>query len=705
MKIRIIFSILFFLAASLHADAIPARGTARTVRQPDGTELRIIVSGDEFCKIVRTEDGKAVTLGDDGFWYYAAYDISGVKRNSGVRVTASNGASAAATAARYIPYGILRARGASRRAEVNRMRSAHRISPATKAGGPTKKGLVILAQFQDLRFKFGREYFVNMLMQHGYSYAGATGSVLDYFNDQFEGSCTFEFTVSPVVTLSKGYAYYGENDSDGNDKRAHEAVAEACRLLDSEIDFSPLDGDGDGRVDNVFVFVPGHDEAEGASENHIWSHQWYLTAAGIRLSLDGKVIDSYAISTELTYDDSWKETLSPIGTFCHEYSHALGLMDLYDTDYEESGGQTASVWGSTSLMDHGNYNNNGNTPPNYNSMELWMLGLGRAEAFELGSQTLAPLSSQKRYFIAETDTEGEYYFFECRTTEGWDAYVGGSGMLIYHYDASSNDAGYSDGEKMNLTAQQRWWYNEVNCNPEHLCFDLIESVPIARDVSQVFWPNGTHTSFNASSNPPMTWWSGRIPELGIAGIRKEGTFVSFSIIGPVSIEKVEAFQDAAMVLWSMTGASEAESCISIKQAGGNPTEYRVKPYAPGVYSYTFEGLSPDRTYTVSVFNPDDRDYSVSEDFTTKKYYSDGYPFIYLNSAERNSDGSFRKGGRMPLRVFNARNAAHVDWVFSSNVLTTDGSGYYTVQGSGTIKAVVYYEDGSTDVITKQITVK
>ena len=155
----------------------------------------------------------------------------------------------------------------------------------------------------------------------------------------------------------------------------------------------------------------------------------------------------------------------------------------------------------------------------------------------------------------------------------------------------------------------------------------------------------------------------------------------------------------------MTGASDAESCIGIKQAGGNATVYRVSPYAPGSYSYTFENLSPDRTYTVSVYNPVTPENYVTVSFTTKKYYSDGYPFIYLNSADRNSDGSFKKGGRMPLRVFNARGAARVSWSFPENCLTTDGSGYYTVQSSCTLKAVVDYEDGTRDVITKQITAK
>lgn len=705
---------LFLFTASLGVYAIPARNIPVTVRQPDGTELRIIVSGDEFYHTVTTEDGCAVTEGEDGYWYYAAYDFNGAQRSSGVRVDPRNGATAAAAASRIVPHGTLLAEAGRRREAANRLRAAHRlrVSPDTKAGAPTRKAIIILAQFTDLTFKFERSVFVNMLTQKGYSYGGARGSALDYFNDQFEGACNFEFIITPVVTLSNGFAYYGQNNAQGFDKRAHEAVAEACRLVDDQIDFSQFDGDGDGEADNVFVFVPGPDEAEGASPTHIWSHQWYFDEAGIRLNLDGTKINSYAISTELTKDFDYgtlKEIFTGIGTFCHEYSHALGLMDLYDTDRYDSGGlfefgdehSAGAVWGYTSLMDHGNYNDNGNTPPNYNAMELWTLGLGQAETLEFGQQALAPLSSQKRYFVAETDVAGEYYFFECRAAEGWDSFVGGSGMLIYHYDSSENDAGYSTSSRQNIKASERWLNNEVNCNPNHPCFDLIEAIPIATDVYSVFWPNGTHTSFSATSTPQFAYWSGRKSGLSLDSISKEGSFIKFYI---TSIRDVEVFQDGAIVQWGWNG-DDVECTVRITSSEGKSSEYKVKPYSENNYSYTFEGLNPDTKYTVTIFESNNIHNAAATEFTTKKYYKDGYPFIYLNSAERNSNGSFKKNGKMPLRVFNAPDAAKVTWDFGSNVLSTDGSGYYTVLGNGTLKAIIDYNNGTRDIISKTITVQ
>lgn len=53
-----------------------------------------------------------------------------------------------------------------------------------------------------------------------------------------------------------------------------------------------------------------------------------------------------------------------IGTFCHEFSHCLGLPDFYDTNYNGHFGMA-----SWSLMDSGSYNDDGYTPIGYSAYE------------------------------------------------------------------------------------------------------------------------------------------------------------------------------------------------------------------------------------------------------------------------------------------------------------------------------------------------
>ena len=122
---------------------------------------------------------------------------------------------------------------------------------------------------------------------------------------------------------------------------------------------------------------------------------------------------------------------------------------MYDSDYEASGGYSEGLWYSTSLMDGGCYNDNTNTPPCLNAIELDQLGIIEPEVLAVGDYVLRPLSEKKRFLRMDTDNPGEYFLFECRAASGWDQYMGsyggfvGSGLLIYHVDRSMNAAGYS----------------------------------------------------------------------------------------------------------------------------------------------------------------------------------------------------------------------------------------------------------------------
>ena len=711
MKDRII-AVLILLASSLTMQAVPAERGIHTYVQPDGTTVQFQITGDEFTRNIISLDGCALMMDDAGYYCYARFDFLGRRYCSNVRAGSKGAAAASAAAASRNFHNIFANAGAARmRAEAGRMRAeaakrtAASLAARTRGSRASIKALIIPVQFPDLKLEFSRSDFDAMLNAPGYSLNGATGSAKDYFTDQFEGKCGIEFVVSPVVTVSRGYAHYGANNSDGLDAHPEEIVEEACRALDTQIDFSSFDSDNDGKVDQVFIFVAGEDESRGASEDHIWSHQWSIEEAGIRLILDGRQISKYAMSSELVSSNG-HNILAPIGTFCHEFSHCLGLNDLYDTEHDwDSTDRSDGVWQYTSLMDYGNYNNEGRTPPNYNALEMETLGIGTVGTLGEGTHTLAPLSQQKSYFKAETDTPGEYYLFECRAAEGWDRYIHGSGMLIYHIDSknSRNDAGYSDAYSMTMTAADRWEYNCVNGNRLHQCVDIVEATPGTNDIQKIFWPASGRNSFSIDTDPAYLYWNGNGPEHIISGIKKAGTSISFSITSTLSIESIEAFQDAAIILWTMQGMDKGR--ISLTDPDGRTRTEEVKPYGTNMYSFIFEGLKPKTTYKVTVYDPSDNGHKISDEFTTKAYYTDGYPFIYLNSADRNADGSFKKGSRLPLRVFNAENAKEILWYFDDRVLSSDGSGYFFVEGSGTVKAVVTYGDGTRDIISKSITVR
>lgn len=695
---RCILSLCILFLGLLTAWAVPARPGVLRHRQPDGSIVSYVIRGDEYGHVMMTLDGCAVCLDEaSGTLRYAWYDDSGRKRDSGVAVGAE---------------GEAEARAASRR--IPALRRQHKapqaLMPVRMAGKPARddemeepavsRAIVLLAQFPDLAFRHTRADFQALLTEKGYSVEGASGSALDYFSDQFRGAREFVFDVGPVVTLSREYAWYGQDDDKGNDLRAVDAAAEACRLSNPEVDFS--------QYDFVYVFYAGGNPADGgASDDHIWPHAWDFISAGIYLRLDGKLISSYAMSSELM-STSKGMSLTGIGTFCHEFSHILGLPDLYDVDGEKSGGTCDALWGSLSLMDGGNYNDDCRTPPNYSALELELLGLLEPEKLVAGLYSLEPLTTSRRALRMDTDIEGEYFLFECRASTGWDRFLGGSGLLVYHIDRSGRDAGYSEEFEKNLTAAQRWSpeYNEVNCRPDHPCGDLIEALPRASAVSQVFFPYSTHTSFSPTSDPPFVFWSGDSSPYSLVGIKKNLGVVSFTVNGPISLDTEDVFQDAAIFNWH----TDVESCKRLPSLvrwtgpGDVVGEVTVAPYEPGKYSLTLEGLTPGAPYDITIcyLIEGEEEYPFRLQFTTSPY--GGLPYIHMgSSARRNTNYSLVN--KIPLRVMNVKGATDIIWSLNGRSINVGRDGYYEIRSGGELKAKVSYADGTEDIIIRQVSVK
>lgn len=736
MKHRTILIILTIFI-SLTATAVPARRGAIPLTQPDGTVFTALFRGDESVRIKTTTDGYAIIQDEEGWWCYAEFDEKGHRYCSGWRV-GSDVPQEVVSRSKDIPYRrisemarfkstLAEGRGPSIKDMVER--------PVTRNSDPVvKHGIVILAEFKDVSFKHSREDFEALLTREGYSEHGAIGSAKEYFDAQFGGRIEFRFDVSEIVRLSGSRADYGENDESGQDKAPALMIMEACRLADGTVDFSLYDDDSDGQIDNVFVFFAGEDEAEGADEECIWSHAWYIyNGAGYNMSLDGKMLNRYACTSELTrltVADGTTTTMAGIGTFCHEYSHTFGLPDFYDTDYDESGGEAAGLWNRTSLMDSGNQNGRGHVPPYFNAIERELLGLCTPEVIDRdGTYILEPVHLNGKTYRIDTDHPDEYFLLECRSADRWDSKVGGSGMLVYHIDRSDRDSGYSEYYGSEITAIRRWSNaNEVNCRPDHQCADLLEADGrqdgfspeesdqhriSASNINGVYFPYTDITSITPESNPGLTYWSGGKSKASITNIRWENGNIAFSIIGfsesstPPEVKNIahEAFSDAAIVRFESSRLFDGNAVVSWGRTGKETQSMTVQAYEPGKFAAVIKGLEPgNKTYTVTMAFEIEGIVGKSESasFMTKKAPAVSWPYIYMTNVTKTPDGRITKGTEIPLILSNASEAASIKWTFDDMPVGDGGNGYLTVTESGTLKAQIIFEDGSETVVIKEI---
>ena len=442
--------------------AAPARPVPITVKQPDGTMLTFYVRGDEMSHWLQTDDDVILMQGDDGAYYYAKTDAEGLlcssgllAHNAGVRTEAErvfikdNNEKACAGVENVVEM------SKAMRLQKGMLMPATRSTSLESIRGKKVTGkmraLVILVEFSDVSMTVEAPNlaFYLQLNQKGYNENNHIGSVHDFFYDQSYGQLDLEFDVAGPVRLPINMDYYGRNNAYGNDRHPGEMVCEACRLVDDKVDFSKYDNDGDGYVDQVYVMYAGYDEASSGVSNQIWAHKsdlysqekYYADGEGV-MYLDGVKVNKYACSSEL--EGASGNVMWAIGTFCHEFSHCLGLMDVYDVSYKGGFGMQGY-----DLMSSGSYCGPGmigEVPCGYTAYERWYLGwLDFVELTEPTSVRNMPSlgDAPVAYIMRNDNTPSEFFTLENRQNKGWFSYVLNvpdcHGMLITHidYDAQS----------------------------------------------------------------------------------------------------------------------------------------------------------------------------------------------------------------------------------------------------------------------------
>ncbi len=414
----VFFTLMFLLTLCGSASASKAVPRRIEVTLTDGSRRTVRLMGDEHFSFYASTQGELIIRQGDT-WRLATEEEQTAARN-----------------------GIRRAKAMRADGGTNAFR------PFPHTGNP--KALVIMVQFSDRKFTYGKADVDNMFNGSGYDDTSGYhnySSLAQYMEDCSFGQYRPQFDVVGPYTLDNTTAYYGAN-SGGKDRNCAQMISEACAFADADVDFSDYDSDNDGYADLVYVIYAGYGENWGGSSDYLWPK----SGIGSFGTYDGVKVYRYGISQELAGDDSLTDSngnpvFNGIGVLCHEFCHTLGLCDIYPTvswtDTSLYDNQSMEMW---DLMDNGGNNYNGFAPTPLTAWQRERFGWMTIETLTAPADVdIEPIDyGGKAYRIVNDDdaTGNEYYIVESipnGVDTGWYRRMRGNGMLVTHvnYDETA----------------------------------------------------------------------------------------------------------------------------------------------------------------------------------------------------------------------------------------------------------------------------
>ncbi len=488
--------------------AVPARPVPFTHVQSDGSTVTLMMQGGELHRSMVTMDGLTVARADGGDFCYVA---GGMMSNVVAHDEGHRGIEETAFIIAYRDQMTMAQQ--SRRAP---RREENGSSPQVPTMGSPRIP-IILVRYADVDFVDSDPVatFQNQFNEKEYS-------CLHYFQSQSRGQFSPQFDILGPVSLPGNRAYYGTNKrvyGTECDEQIGTMIYDACMGL-NDVDFSDYDNDGDGYVDVVVVLYAGVGEAQAyySVPESVWPCQWDMTeslAWGCSVSgpfvLNGVTIDKYAVFNELDGSNNNSTRIDGVGTFCHEFSHCLGLPDFYPTNSAHCYGM--STW---DIMDHGCYLNGSHRPAGYTSYERHFMGWMDLIAPEENTQySMLPLNSPEGTAVKVVNDANpdEYYLLEYRTKTGWDEYLPAEGILILHVDYD----------------ELAWLNNTPNNIGSHQRMTIIPADNALTSSTNKLdtWPRGSLDSLTNNSVPAATVYTGGYMNKPLTGMAVHDGVASF----------------------------------------------------------------------------------------------------------------------------------------------------------------------------------
>lgn len=496
-----------FLMLATALEAAFLRGVAVHVKQPDGTVLSCLASGDEFYNWLHDKDDYTI-LRDPatGFLVYAD-KVDG----------------------RLVPTGFVAGRTEAQTLEQAGIRKKLRDDPdvrtmrvaaaedAPVVNAPqtgTINNLVVYIRFADQ--EDFTEAFVDGVGDFFNSVETGASSMKSYFaevsySQLAVGSTFYPGSVPGAYSYQDAYAraYYmpydattnpdGYASEDARRVREHALLRNAVGAIAAEVPAGlNIDGDSDGQVDNICFIVKGEPTAWSTL---LWPHKWALYTTPYAY-INGKLVYTYNFQLETSLN---------VSVLCHEMFHSLGAPDLYHYNADYRYLQPAWAW---DLMEW-----NLDPPQHMGAYMKWKYGHWIPSIPEItssGTYTVHPLTSATNncYKIASPVSSTEYFVVEYRkATDGgtFESSLYNEGLLVYRINTA--------------------YTGNANGPPDEVYIYRPDGTP-AEDGAPWYAPfsaDQARTAINDGTNPASFLTDGSPGGLSISNVGYYGDTITFDV--------------------------------------------------------------------------------------------------------------------------------------------------------------------------------
>ena len=487
----------------------------QTITQPNGQSIQILATGDEFFHRLHDANDYTIILNPaTSYFVYAELEFDNL-----IPTTFIVGEVDPTTT--YLTPGLIVS--ASKR-EAMRENSPYNIQKGSfyreaKKSFEEKKGeskakfdgaylanLVVYVRFNDQA-----EYTSNQSTWNGWFNTNAV-SMNSYFDwvsyNKINVSSTFYPTPSGTTVVSykdshnrnyflpktssnpAGYAGASERRV-----REHQLLEDAVNGVKNDIPSTlNLDGNNDGKVDNVVFMVRG--QSAGWSEL-LWPHRWALYSKTV--TIHGKRVYDYNFMLE--------QTSGMVAVLCHEMGHTLGAPDLYR--YQD---RTITPLGKWGVMAH--QTNPPQSATAYTKWKYWGFIDDIEEVNASGTHTLNPVGTHDHDCAVKlaSASSSEYFVVEHRRKTGslFEGQLYGSGLLVYRINDNASGNGSGPPDEIYVYRP----YGTLTTN------GIISSAYYSNNVGR--------TAISNSTNPKCFLSNGQNGNLHIYGISSTGPTMSFN---------------------------------------------------------------------------------------------------------------------------------------------------------------------------------